>query len=488
MQKQTGCFDPNSMAEGAIDDEFSRSVPNSDIKSGENLKLSSEELSYHHHHQTNQNGHHQEDAAAVAAMDFELYNHLSLDICNNNTHLMQQVIHENYDPNQVLTYNQSNWNADVQETVNDIDFSHSHDQQHNGHHNFDINIPSSLPETAYSQTPDLLNLLCLPRSTTSNSSTISFANTNHTSLGFMGDLATPDSTNVSSILYDPVLHLNLPSQPPFFRELFQSIPHGYNMLASRGGPNSMFGAGNQDADGGQFDDRVLEFTRDIAGMEADGNMKKPLDSERQRRVQLKDKYMVLRSLVPNPTKNDRASVVGDAIEYIKELLRTVNELKVLVEKKRCGKERSKRHKTEDAAAAGDVESCNNINNGSLRSSSSWLQRKSKHTEVDVRISDDEVTIKLIQRKKIDCLLIVSNLLDELHLDLRHVAGGLIGDYYSFLFNTKIYEGASVYASSIANKLIEIGAYPLGFLLDILLQKKSSRFVITLSIYSSKGLN
>ncbi|KAK3183851.1 hypothetical protein Dsin_031137 [Dipteronia sinensis] len=443
------------MAEGAIDDEFSPSEPNSDIKSGENLKLSSEELSYHHHHQTNQNGHHQEDAAAVAAMDFELYNQLSLDICNNNTHLMQHVIHENYDPNQVLTYNQSNWNADVQETVPDIDFSHSHDQQHNGHHIIDINIPSSLQETAYSQTPELLNLLCLPRSTTSNSSTISFATTNHTTLGFMGDLATPDSTSVSSILYDPVLHLNIPSQAPFYRELYQSVPHGYNMLASRGGPNSLFGAGNQDADGGQFDDRVLEFTRDIAGMEAGGNMKKPLDSERQRRVQLKDKYMVLRSLVPNPTKNDRASVVGDAIEYIKELLRTVNELKVLVEKKRCGRERNKRLKTEDAAAAGDVESCNNINNVSLKSSSSWLQRKSKNTEVDVRIIDDEVTIKLVQRKKIDCLLIVSNLLDELHLDLRHVAGGLIGDYYSFLFNTKIYEGASVYASSVANKLIEV---------------------------------
>lgn len=41
------------------------------------------------------------------------------------------------------------------------------------------------------------------------------------------------------------------------------------------------------------------------------------------------------------TKSDRASLVGDAIEYIKELIRTVNELKILVEKNRCGRERSK---------------------------------------------------------------------------------------------------------------------------------------------------
>jgi hypothetical protein len=138
-------------------------------------------------------------------------------------------------------------------------------------------------------------------------------------------------------------------------------------------------------------------------------------------------------------------VVGDAIEYIKELLRTVNELKLLVDKKRCGRERSKRHKTEaDCGTNGDVESCNmkphggdqadQSYNGSLRSS--WLQRKSKDTEVDVRIIDDEVTIKLVQRKN-NCLLLVSKVLDDLQLDLHHVAGGHIGDFFSFLFNTKV---------------------------------------------------
>jgi predicted membrane protein len=119
-------------------------------------------------------------------------------------------------------------------------------------------------------------------------------------------------------------------------------------------------------------------------------------------------------------KADRASVVGDAIEYIKELLRTVNELKLLVEKKRCGRER-----TEADDVSGDVESCNmkplgdpeQSYNGSLRSS--WLQRKSKETEVDVRIIDDEVTIKLLHPKN-NCLLFVSKVLDELQLDLHHL--------------------------------------------------------------------
>ncbi|KAI7979209.1 Transcription factor bHLH91 [Camellia lanceoleosa] len=76
------------------------------------------------------------------------------------------------------------------------------------------------------------------------------------------------------------------------------------------------------------------------------------------------------------------------------------------------------------------------------------------TEVDIRIIGDEVTIKLGQRKKINCLLIVSKVLDELQR-YQHVSGGAFADNYSYLFNSKICEGSSVYASAIANKLIEV---------------------------------
>ena len=136
-------------------------------------------------------------------------------------------------------------------------------------------------------------------------------------------------------------------------------------------------------------------------------------------------------------KDDRASVVGDAIEYIKELRRTVNELKILVEKKRRGIEANKRQKSEEDGA-GEVENCNikpDPDQSYIRTS--WLQRKSKDTEVDVRIIEDEVTIKLVQRKKINLLLAASRVMDELQLDLHHVAGGHVGDTYSFLFNTKV---------------------------------------------------
>ncbi|KAJ9174590.1 hypothetical protein P3X46_013225 [Hevea brasiliensis] len=206
-------------------------------------------------------------------------------------------------------------------------------------------------------------------------------------------------------------------------------------------------------------------------------------TELQRRQQLIDKYRTLRDLIPHPIKPDRASVVGDAIEYIKELLQTVNVLKIRLEKKRCARERSKGHKTEEDSAGNNGHESSSIknplgdpdqsfNDGSL--SSSWLQRKSEDTEVDVRIVGDEI----------NCLLLVSKVLDELQLDLYQVTGSHNGDYYSFLFNTKVclinytphflilenlvniitldMNGSSVYASSIANKLIEVPFDPIPF--------------------------
>ncbi|XP_022897373.1 transcription factor bHLH10-like [Olea europaea var. sylvestris] len=336
----------------------------------------------------------------------------------------------------------------------------------------------SLPETPYPTTPDLLNMFPLPRCSSSTASllpnsTISFPNSAQkspnflASLGILGDLNPVDNALASATVgYDPLLPLNLQQQPRFLRGLFHSLPHGGHALGGSRTGGSLFPGvmDERDVNGGDgrhFDDGVFDFTGDIdciskIRVEKDT---KHLTTERHKRVLLNDKFMALRSLVPNSTKKDRASVVGDAIEYINELQRTVNELKVLVEKKRCCKERLKRAKIEDDTMEGniDTQSVDDMkqpyNASSLRSS--WLHRKSKNSEVDVRIVDDEVTVKLVQQKRINCLLFVSKVLEELQLDLHHVAGGLIGDYYSFLFNSKICEGSIVYASAIANKLIEI---------------------------------
>ncbi|XP_045805718.1 transcription factor FER-LIKE IRON DEFICIENCY-INDUCED TRANSCRIPTION FACTOR-like [Trifolium pratense] len=57
---------------------------------------------------------------------------------------------------------------------------------------------------------------------------------------------------------------------------------------------------------------------------------KTLISERRRRGRMKDKLYALRSLVPNITKMDKASIIGDAVSYVHDLQTQSRKLKAEV--------------------------------------------------------------------------------------------------------------------------------------------------------------
>jgi hypothetical protein len=121
----------------------------------------------------------------------------------------------------------------------------------------------------------------------------------------------------------------------------------------------------------------------------------------------------------------------------------VKELKILVEQKWHGTNRRKIIKLdEEATADGESSSMrpmrdeqDNQLNGAIRSS--WVQRRSKECHVDVRIVENEVNIKLTEKKKANSLLHAAKVIDEFHLELIHVVGGTIGDHHIFMFNTKV---------------------------------------------------
>ena len=345
MYEQNGLPDPSTMAEGSIskEDIFSQTLPdlspspqhmvaagnhtNSNESFEEDLiRLSVDDLSYHHHNPPHiQDVFTFENGVSSASMDITHPQNLGLNMGNSyknttkkDTNLVQERVID------VLPYEQSTWDSTIHE-LQDMGYANHLEHQQAQDQEFQLTEAQNCSQSYNSSStldppypsPDLMHLLHIPRCSASAFPTNPIQNTTlnfQGSMGFLGDLPIgSNNTSASSVLYDPLLHLNMSPQPAVLGELFQSLPHGYTMPTGsrsgflfRGG-DEMEGNGAvyQEGDGSQLDIGVLEFNRvtaSIVGKGRKGKDTKQLPTEKQRREQLNGRYQILRNLIPNPTK------------------------------------------------------------------------------------------------------------------------------------------------------------------------------------------
>ncbi|XAR51446.1 hypothetical protein NMG60_11006078 [Bertholletia excelsa] len=77
----------------------------------------------------------------------------------------------------------------------------------------------------------------------------------------------------------------------------------------------------------EFNTELCSGDKKIRAKKVEGQPSKNLMAERRRRKRLNDRLLMLRSIVPKISKMDRTAILGDTIDYMKELLEKVKSLR-----------------------------------------------------------------------------------------------------------------------------------------------------------------
>lgn len=92
-------------------------------------------------------------------------------------------------------------------------------------------------------------------------------------------------------------------------------------------PSCGDGDGDGDGDVSPRDGELGDGDGDNSATRKRRDRSKTIVSERKRRVRMKEKLYELRALVPNITKMDKASIIADAVVYVKDLQAHARKLK-----------------------------------------------------------------------------------------------------------------------------------------------------------------
>ncbi|GAU24841.1 hypothetical protein TSUD_157560 [Trifolium subterraneum] len=147
-------------------------------------------------------------------------------------------------------------------------------------------------------------------------------------------------------------------------------------------------------------------------------------AERLRREKISQQFIALSALIPNLKKMDKASVLGDAIKYVKELKEQVKVLE----------EQSKRKSVESVVVVKKLSqlsvdedvsdtSSNSCDENSDETSKTYL---SSLPEVEARLSGKNVLIRILSEKDKGVMMNVYRELEKLHLSVINASSFSFG--------------------------------------------------------------
>ncbi|XP_064963524.1 anthocyanin regulatory Lc protein-like [Musa acuminata AAA Group] len=172
-------------------------------------------------------------------------------------------------------------------------------------------------------------------------------------------------------------------------------------------------------------------------------------SERRRREKLKEKFLVLRSLIPSISKVDKASVLGNTIDYLKDLERRVLELESCQEPAELEIAESRKH-PDVAERSSENYRNKEIVNGEKslakkrkvcdvdRSNAEhlWILTKDGPIEVNVTMKDKEVLVEIHCPWRESLVFEIVESISNLQLDLLSVQSSTVDGMLSLAIKSK----------------------------------------------------